>query len=395
MKQYLSLWPYATVNFFYYAILGGFVSYLAIMLTEKQFSSIEIGQVFAFFTLGRMFTGHLWANWADKYRNPKRFFQLGLLLSLLLLLPLYWVEQKQLVFYLVIAHMTAFWTVISQLEVLSLGASNGSATIYNRIRLFGSVGFIVAAIFIGWQIEILGANVIIWFASIVLSMQLILSTWLKNAETKEQHKANAGDQDDFWQRCLKPQFIAFLLASILLQMSFMPYVSFFTQYLSQSGYSGSEVGVLFALGTLSEIFMFMMAGRVLAKFGVKFLLVFCLAITALRWATQGYLVEVLPILILTQVIHAFSYGLMHSTSIYFIGQHFSASQQNRGQFMYLGVTFGLGGALGAWLTGITWNNGTGSLDTFVWASSAAFIATLLILITPRKNFQFLNKSRSV
>lgn len=387
MKQYLSLWPYATVNFSYYAIVGGFVSYLAIMLTEKQFTSIEIGQVFAFFTLCRTVTGHLWAKWADKSHNPKLFYQLGLLICLLFLLPLFWVENKTLFFYIVIAQMTAFWTVISQLEVLTIGAAKGSAIVYNRIRLFGSLGFISAAVFIGWQIELFGGEVIMWFSLFALVSQLIASYWVHNTSSNQEEQADAND--DFVSRCFKPGFLAFMVASILLQMSFAPYLGFFTQYLSINGYQGSMVGVLFALGTMSEMIMFMLAGRILARFGVKLLFVLCLGLTVLRWVAQGYFVDVLPLLIITQLGHAFSFGLMHSASVYFIGQHFKPTQQNRGQFMYLGVTFGLGGALGAWLTGITWQNGAGSLDTFLWAGAAALIATLLILITPRKNFQFL------
>lgn len=390
MKQYLSLWPYATVNFSYYAIVGGFVSYLAIMLTEKQFTSIEIGQVFALFTLCRTITGHLWAKWADRSENPKRFFQLGLLISVLFLLPLFWVQDKTLFFYLIVAQMTAFWTVISQLEVLTIGASSGSAVVYNRVRLFGSLGFITAAVFIGWQIELFGGEVIIWFSLSILLAQLLVSQWLSNPESK--HEEQISKDDDFFSRCLKPGFLSFLVASILLQVSFAPYLGFFTQYLSINGYQGSMVGVLFALGTLSEMIMFILAGRILARFGVKLLFVICLALTALRWVAQGYFVDVLPLLIITQVAHAFSFGLMHSASVYFIGQHFKPSQQNRGQFMYLGVTFGVGGAIGAWLTGITWQNGAGSLDTFLWAGAAVLAAALLILITPRRNFQFLQSN---
>jgi len=375
------------VNFFYFAILGGFVSFLAILLTDKQFTSIEVGQVFAVFTLTRMISGHFWARWADRSDNAKLFYQLGILLSFALLLPLFWLQDKSWLFYVVIAHMSAFWTVISQLEVLSLSAAKGTPVIYNRIRLFGSLGFIVAAIFIGWQIELSGTEVILWFAAACLTIQLLVS--IKLSPVKSRHVEQANGEDDFIQRCLKPGFVAFMLASVLLQMSFAPYVSFFTQYLAQSGYQGSMVGLLFALGTLSEIFMFLVAGRILAKFGVKFLFTLCLLLTAARWLLQGYLVDVLVLLVITQCVHAFSYGLMHSASIYFVGHHFKPSQQNRGQFMYLGVTFGIGGAIGAWLTGETWNNGSGSLDTFIWASTAAFVAALLILITPRKNFQFL------
>ena len=288
----------------------------------------------------------------------------------------------------VVCALTFFMSVISQIEVLSLFAVEDNPVLYNRVRLFGSVGFIVAAIFIGWQVEVQGPELILRFGVGVLLCILVVSLMLGNAKTKESKEPQEAEQTSFLALCLKPGFIVFMVSSILLQMSFAPYLGFFTKFLGENGYQGLSVGLLFSLGSVAEIALFMVAGHILARFNVRILLFVCLFMTALRWLAVGYLVEHWWAVVLTQLIHALSFGLMHSTSIYFIRRHFTAAQQNRGQFMYLGVTFGLGGALGAAITGVTWQGGEGSQFTYVWASACALLGALLIFMTPARNFQY-------
>ena len=393
MTKYISLWPYAAANFFFYAFIGGFISYLAILLTERGFSSIEIGQLFAIYTIVRVGTGQVWAHLSDKKQNPLLFFQLGILFTVLLLVPEFFIEDKLLTFVFAVASLTCFMSVVSQLEVLSLLASEDNAKVYNLVRLFGSIGFIVAAVLVGGLIDIYGGVIILYFAVFAIVALLIASLYMDNQF--EQKKSTGTSKDDFVRRCLSLGFISFFVASILLQMSFAPYVGFFTKYLAEQQYQGVTIGILFALGTFSEVFMFMIAGSVLAKFNVRFLLWVCLLLTGVRWIAQGLYADIWYLMVLTQCIHAFSFGLIHSTSIYFIRQHFTKAQQNRGQFMYVGVTFGVGGAIGAWLTGVTWQDGAGSTDTFMWAAVCCFIAALIIFVTPRKNFQYSPSHESV
>lgn len=373
------------MNFFYYSILGGVVSFLAILLAAREFSSESIGLLIATYTVVRMLTGQLWAYLSDIKHNPKGFMQLGMLLSLLALLPSIWSSDKTLSFISIAASMTCFMSVISQLEVLTLSAANDDAVIYNRVRLFGSVGFIVSAVIVGWQIERSGPEFVLHFAVVIMALFLLFSLRLKNAEV---HHSDSEDESGFWQSCLQIGFLSFMLASILLQIGFAPYVGFFTQYLANLDYPGSYVGALFALGTFSEIFLFMVAGKILARYRIKWLMFVCLALTAFRWWVVSEFADHLLVLVVSQLSHAFSFGLLHSVSIYFIRQHFPRSQQNRGQFMYLGVTYGVGGAIGAGITGVLWQDGAGGANSFVAAAIAVGLAALVILITPAKKFQY-------
>lgn len=394
MKQptWYSLWPAAAVSFCYYAIFGGFVSYLAIWLTQRGFSSAEIGALFATYTIIRIGSGQLWAHLSDKSNNPRLYLQMGMVLASACLLPAFFSANKLVVFISVVAAMTFVMSVVSQLEVLSLVAAKDDAKTYNRVRLFGSVGFIVAAVSMGWAIDIWSIDTIMYFTFVISLCCAGIAQLLNNtvvSEHQEEGKVN------FWQKCLDLGFVGFMIASILLQISFAPYVGFFTQYLSTQNYSGTEVGVLFALGTFAEIFLFAIAGSLLARFNLKRLMFACLLLTSLRWWWVATYPDATSVVVLSQLIHALSFGLMHSCSIHYIRQFFSESEQNRGQFMYLGVSFGIGGAIGAAVTGMTWEEGAGGQFTFYWAAAAALLAALVLLITPKSKFQFQPHGKSL
>lgn len=387
------LWPIATVNFFYYTVLAGFLSFLAMFLIGRDFTAEMVGQTFAIFTISRVGFGLLWSYWADKYQAPLQFFQLAHVISVVCLIPLIWVSDHLLTMVLVIVSLTCYLSVISQVEVLTLKAANDQAKLYNRIRLFGSIGFIVAAVVIGFIIDWIGRDGILYFA-IAMLLCILLSSMLLSVSGDDRSTSDDSSIDEsFISRCLASGFVVFMAASILLQMSFAPYIGFFTQYLAQYHYSGAAIGAIFAFGTVAEIVLFIYAGSILAKFNIKTLFSFCLLITALRWWALTWAVESEVWLLLTQALHAFSYGLIHSVSIYFIRQHFSDKQQSRGQTMYLTVTYGIGGAIGAYIAGISWQSSPEY--TLILASCCVLVAALLILLSPSRIFQFSSANKSV
>ena len=85
-----------------------------------------------------------------------------------------------------------------------------------------------------------------------------------------------------------------------------------------------------------------------------------------------------------QVLHAASFGLYHTASIQYLQQQFTASQQNRAQAIYIAGVYGIGGALGAYLAGIYWQNGTGATLTFELAAYCALLAGILTLFMRQK-----------
>jgi MFS transporter, PPP family, 3-phenylpropionic acid transporter len=383
MKNYLPLWPYAMASFLYYGFIGCFISYLAVYLASKGFDSIEIGAVFAIYTLARVLFGQIVAHLSDLKQDHLSFYRLGLIGTMAFLVLCLFLPTNYWFLLVIILSLSFFMSVVSQLELLCLDAANSNAKLYNRVRFFGSLGFVICAILMGKLLDVFSSVVVVYFGLIVLLAGYFTSNKMVNFQSSNEDKSSL---TDFLNKCISPVFISFLAASILLHISFAPFVGFFTQYLSINGYQGVEVGVLFSLGAVAEMLFFLYAGSILSRFGVRNLLIFGFLITAIRWYLQGRYIDNLTIVILTQFIHAFSFGLMHSVSVHFLRQYFEPTQQGRGQFMYFGAAFGFGTAIGSWITGLTWQDGLGSGFTFTWAAIACLVGAMVICLVPNKQF---------
>ncbi|MBA6337769.1 MFS transporter [Colwellia sp. BRX8-7] len=362
--------------FWYFAILGLIIPFLPVFLDAKSFSSIEIGEILAIITATKIIGPTFWAFAADKSGKQLTIIRSGALLALLSFSLLFWLNGYWPVVFC-LAIFSLFWTaVLPQLEVLTLNSIRRSAKIYARIRLWGSVGFIFLAVIAGDLIERYSADAFTYLGVIVLAGLFLSSMKLHPAKkTKNPVQQIEKISDKIFSR----SFIFFFLAGLMLQMSFGPYYGFFALYLRELAYPGFAVGIFITISVLAEILIFIYASIFFRYFRLKTLLAISILLTSLRWFMTGSFADVIWVLVLVQCIHALSFGLYHSVSIQFIHQHFNHDQQNRGQAIYIGGVYGLGGAIGAYIAGIVWQGGQGSELAYNLAASAAFIGFVLVL----------------
>ena len=363
--------------FFYFAILGLFVPYLGIFLDGKYFSSREIGEILAIVTTTKIIGPSLWAMFADKTGNQLSVIRLGALLSLLCFTALAWLNS----YWLVVLFLSLFTlfsaAILPQIEVMTQNSIRRSAKIYARIRLWGSIGFIVLAVFSGEVIAQFSQQAFVYIGSIVL-LCLLLST-LRIKQPKIKLSATI-KQSSLLSKLLCLRFALFFLSGVFLQISFAPYYTFFALYLRDLAYPAYAAGIFIALGVVAEIFVFINAGKIFKYFDIKLVLIFSIFITAIRWLLVAKFADNAWLLAVSQMMHAASFGLFHSASILFLQQHFDTNQQSRAQAIYIGGVYGLGGAIGAYAAGIYWLNGKGAEHTFMLAALMAFIGTLLALL---------------
>ena len=367
--------------FWYFAILGLIVPFLPIFLDAKQFSSIEIGEILAIITATKIVGPTFWAFAADKSGKQLSIIRSGSLLALLSFSLLFWLNGYwPIVFCLAV--FSLFWTaVLPQLEVLTLNSIRRSAKIYARIRLWGSIGFIFLAVIAGDLIERYSADAFTYLGVFVLACLFISSMKLKPVISAKSSVQCIGKMSD---KIFNRSFILFFLAGLMLQMSFGPYYGFFALYLRELDYPGFAVGIFITISVIAEILIFIYASVFFRHFRLKTLLAFSILLTSLRWFMTGSFADVIWVLVLVQCIHALSFGLYHSVSIQFIHQHFNDDQQNRGQAIYIGGVYGLGGAIGAYIAGIVWQGGEGSELAYNLAALAAFVGFLFVLFMQDK-----------
>jgi len=171
----------------------------------------------------------------------------------------------------------------------------------------------------------------------------------------------------------RPEIIAFLSISFLVQLSHGPYYTFYTIYLEQHLYSRSLIGQLWALGVIAEVIIFLFMHRWLPRFGIRAVLLVSLLLSTIRWLIIGFFPDKLYLLLFAQLLHAASFGTFHAAAIAWVHQHFTGRNQGRGQALYSSVSFGAGGAIGSLFSGYFWLS-PGPTVTFSIAALATSIA---------------------
>lgn len=369
--------------FFYFALLGLISPYLAIFLDGQGFSSRQVGEILAIMTATKIVAPSLWATFADKSARPLFIIRLGALLALVSFTLLYWFSHYWPITFC-LALFTLFWTaILPQLEVHTLNSTKQSSKIYARVRLWGSLGFIALAILAGEAISRLGYQVFTSLGVIILVGLFISTLLLTPKKGGALSKSREQASEPIVNKLIDGRFISFFIAGLLLQISFAPYYGFFALFLRDFYYSGVAIGLFISLGALAEIVAFIYMGLLFKRFSLNSLLVFSIAITSLRWFLMPLVADSALLLAINQLSHAASFAIYHSASMKFISTHFTKSQQSRGQGVYLGGVYGVGGAIGAYLTGLLWLGGEGATNAFIMAGTTALLGAVIMIFSKK------------
>lgn len=337
--------------FAFYAVLGAFLPYWALWILDQGFDAWAVGLVFGSLALSRIVVPVLWGWLADHTGRRIQIVRWASLaaafcFAAMALAPsLHWMLLGLLAY-------AVFWHACLPLfETVALDHIARTGIAYTRVRLWGSVGFVLTVVLLGWLLQSHG---IAWLPLLIVLMMLLmgLAAWFTPAPTRAAVPAVAGQNLKGTLR--QPAVLALLAICFLSQLSFAPYYGFFSVYLEDAGYSHAAIGALWAWGVVAEIIVFLRTGQLLARFGARWIMIAAMLSTALRWGALPASVDSAVALLLLQTLHFASFGLYHAAAITLIQRHFPGGLRARGQALYSAVSFGLGGALGGYLSGWLW-----------------------------------------
>ncbi len=337
----------------YFAILGVFLPYWSLYLQSLGLRPADIGALTAISLGTKVVAPNLWGWLADHTGRSMRIVRLACLAALVFFAGVYPAGDSFAGLALVIALFSFFWNAaLPQFESTTLNHLGTQAHRYSGIRLWGSVGFIVSALLAGvlvqhWGIGSVPGLLLLLFGGLWLDSLIVPEPPQRNTRPRQQALSGVIRQ---------PAVIALLLVCFLNQFSHGPYYAFFSIYLQGLGYSGSLIGALWGLGVVAEIGIFLLIPRLLPALGARRLLLLATALTSLRWGLLGRYADQLGLLLFSQTLHAFSYGVYHVSAIHLIHQFFNGRNQGRGQALYSSLSFGAGGALGSLAAGYLWSS---------------------------------------
>jgi MFS transporter, PPP family, 3-phenylpropionic acid transporter len=337
--------------FFYFATLGAFIPYWNLYLKHCGFNAGQIGEFSALIVGTRIISPNLVGYLADRTGKNLPIIRMTSLYTVLIF-AYFLFPQNYFHLVLITAGFGLFWNAsLPQFEAVTLFHLKDQTHRYSQIRLWGSVGFVIAVIGFGRFLD----NHPVTQLPIIITV-LLIGSWFTTLITPEAKPikhvtATVG----LLQILKKPEVLAFLAVNCLLQISHGPYYVFYSIYLNDNHYSSTIIGFLWALGVCAEIILFMSMRHLLKHFSLRTMLLLSLSLSAIRWLMIAWCANSLVGLLIAQLLHAASFGSTHVIAITLVHKYFGEQHQGKGQALYSSISFGLGGMIGSLYSGHYWN----------------------------------------
>lgn len=369
----LPYWRLSVYYLFYFGALGVLVPYWGLFLQFRGFDALAIGQLMAILMGTKIVAPMVWGHLVDTSGKRMPLVRLASLITVLVF-GLCFVASGFWTMAFAMVLFSFFWNAsLPQLEAVTFNHLGSRVVRYARIRLWGSVGFILVVGILGLQLERAPLSVVpVWVG--VLFVGILLSTlWIPDSAP-----ARATHQSPSLKGLLgRAEVQAFFAACFLMQLGHGPYYAFYSIHLEAAGYSSTAVGVLWAWGVIAEVGVFIVMHRLLLRFGARRVLLASLGIAVVRWIIIGAFVDLVLVQVVAQAMHAATFGTFHAAAIHLVHHYFPGRTQGRGQALYNSLSFGAGGALGSLLGGMLWD-GPGPVAAFGLSTAAAVLGWLAV-----------------
>lgn len=360
MKVILSLFYFA-----YFALVGVYVMYLPKALKGFEYNSVEIGLIFTAAPFMRFLLPFIFKHYITLSHKVYLYALIFTLLSSLLFLQTVYSFSAQFGANLLFG--AAMGVSLPFVETIAL--QQLSKKMYGKIRLWGSVGFIVISLGLG---EIQPSPLETLYYLIGTSFfTLIFGYFVLHYD---QHKERENQESDS-SFSLK-RYWAFWTSIFLMQVAFGGFYTFFTIYEEAQGVNVQIISYLWTFAVICEIIMLYFQGPLLQR-NLLTLLKIATLITVLRWLLLYLYPSSIEITFASQSLHAVSFALYHTSAISYV---FSLYTQKRlAQQFFLGISFGLGGSVGAFLSGYIYGE-----NLFLYEAIITLLAFGMLLVHDKR-----------
>ncbi|WP_456389155.1 MFS transporter [Hydrogenimonas sp.] len=347
--------------FFYFAVIGVYVIFFPKALHMAGYTPWQIGALLSAAPLMRFVIPFLFLK---HIRLERRTYSisLGLMtLSALLFFPALGNFEALLAVNLLFG--AAMSLALPYIETLALELLDRHR--YGRSRLFGSFGFMVVALWLGKVLQTPADVLTFLLVTVSLTtlsgLALVFKTPLSHHETENRTDGKEFQILHHWR---------LWLSFFLLQTSFGGFYNFFTIYETSHGISLEMTSWLWSFGVICEIFMLYFQGPLLHK-NLLTIIRFTIMATSIRWLLLWLFPDSLVMTFVAQSLHALGFALYHSAAISLL--HTLYRRRALAQQFFLGISYGLGGFIGALLAGRFYGEHLFLIESLIALASLAIL----------------------
>ncbi|GJJ02086.1 MFS transporter [Duganella rhizosphaerae] len=358
---------FALFLFCYYAHAGTWTTYATLFFADKGMTVAQIGVLMSMTQVLRIVGPNVWGYVADHYDRRVLVLRMAGFAAL--------VGFSGFFFGSTFSHFMLAMIVLNLFtsgqapicEALMLSEMRGDLTFYGRIRMWGSIGFIVSVTLASYALEHYGIVALPWVAAALLVLTIGAAFRLQDVP-RRVHKVAPPPLMSLLRR---REVIAFFASTALMVAAHTSLYTFYSLYLERAGYSKTVIGAMWSLGVLAEVLLFYFQAPLFKRWGAKVMMYVTLAAALVRFLMIGFGPQVLWLLIVAQVLHAATFALHHSSCVMTLQRWFSGPLQARGQALYMSISYGVGGSLGGLFLAQWWER--------AGPQSVYYVAAVLVL----------------
>ena len=367
-----------------FAVVGIMAPFWPVFLAARGLTAPEIGLLLSAGLWLRVILNPLIAQWADRRGERRR--------------PLLILSASAMGGFLCFLFAEGFWGLLAVnlvasvafSSIIPLGETVVLATVYRlgldygRLRIWGSATFIAASFAGGPMLAAFGSWSVLWAVlglMVVVLGSCVLLPEVEKIAPPTTTAAAAKNSGTVFRLLRQPVFMLFLVAGGLGNASHAVLYGFATLHWRAVGYSDVLIGLLWAEGVVAEIVSFWLGSRLVRRFGVANLLALGAAAGVIRWTAMG-LSDALWLALLTQALHAFTFGAAHLGAMHFIARAAPEEMSATAQSLHSAVGAGIAVGLVMAMAGVLYENfANGAYLFMAGIAAASFLAALALAKT--------------
>lgn len=354
----------------YFAAVGLFNPYAPLWFQSLGFSTLMIGALASLQSWTRVLAPYAWSWFGDHGGRRVELIRLAAAGALLAALGLLGVRAAVPVALVVALLFIANSGVLPLSEALLsqyIHTAQGlDPARYGRVRMWGSVGFIVSVTGFGALLETLGIAAFPAFVAAMNTLLLLAALRLPASRSTAAHTTRAPPVLPLLRRPAVAWFFASAFFTVLAHVSLY---AFFSLYLVTLGYGKAAIGALWAVSVVVEISFFWFQGRFFHRLSPNAWLKLVAVVTTLRFGAVAAAGAVPLVLWLAQASHAITFAAHHAACVALVHRHFPDRLRGRGQALYTILGYGLSGVIGG--VGGGWLVERLGFAAVFWAAAAA------------------------
>lgn len=334
-----------------YAIFGCIGPLLPVYLKEvKGFTATEIGYNQALTSLATVLSPILITLLADTKLDPRRILGASFLISALAfyLITITTGVIPALIFYTL--HSLAFMPTVALQDGYYFTLAKRSEAVvaggYPRVRVWGTVGFIVPSFALYFLLERdPNLTMVLWVAIVCGTLSALHAQRLPALPRSSEEGSGLEvkrrlPSAEAFAALMSPRGRVFILCMFLAYVASTAYHTFFPVYLrSMVGVKASSIGLIINVGVFLEIFYILALGRLRKRYGMRKLMLCGLSTMVLRLALLAAFPSVFTAVV-TQLFHGLEICAVFVLPVMYLNQLASDRFRNSIQGVYTMLVIG-------------------------------------------------------